>query len=69
MSAPVDVSALWTCGCFLHGDWTTGEPPVCPAEFETTEDRDDWESGVCTAQCPDCGMRLAQQDGHAVIQL
>lgn len=63
MSGTVDV--FWTCGCYLHGDFTNGEPPECETSFTTEEDREDWESGVCAVDCPQCGTRLSKRDGHA----
>lgn len=58
------LTVLWTCQCDIYSG-TSIVPIECPAEFETEEDRVDWEDSVCSTVCPQCGSHLRQRDGHA----
>lgn len=68
-----EVRVAWFCCNFvgparwkMSGDWVL-EPDECSTEFETVEDRETWDEGCCSAECPSCGRVLNQSDGEAEL--
>ena len=73
MSDNVDlfVRLRWCCGRYVgapkwHGT-ASYEPLECEQEFETTEPREEWEAGLCSAICPRCSGELSMADDHATL--
>ena len=73
MSDNVDlfVRLRWYCGLYVGDPKWHGteryEPSECEHEFETTEPREEWEEGLCSATCPACGGTLSMADDHATL--
>lgn len=54
----------WYCGLQKYVTLFSreGDESECGCEFETLTHKDDWDSGVATATCPNCGGELTQSD-------
>jgi len=52
----------WYCGLNKSTSLFSQNDNECGCEFETLTHKDDWDSGVATATCPNCGGELNQSD-------
>ncbi len=68
MSDDNTVKIRWNCFLFFGAPKWHGtdiyEPDECGNEFDTVEDRAEWDEKTCTAVCPKCGGQLTQRDDH-----